>query len=98
MADGMGTGAMPPQYGTSPSPYGAPNSPTGPAANPQGTVQVPPRPQQQQVQKRPVTQIHLDELLEIVTERNASDLHIAAGIPPIIRRKKGGKGGEGVKK
>ena len=38
-----------------------------------------------QVKKKSVDEVHLDELLETVIERNASDLHICAGIPPIIR-------------
>jgi twitching motility protein PilT len=29
--------------------------------------------------------VHLDELLQLVVEKNASDLHIAVGLPPIIR-------------
>lgn len=29
--------------------------------------------------------IHLDDLLTLVVERNASDLHLAVGIPPILR-------------
>ncbi len=34
---------------------------------------------------RPVHDVHLDELLELVVEYNASDLHICAGLPPILR-------------
>jgi twitching motility protein PilT len=34
---------------------------------------------------RDLTDVHIDELLEIVVRKNASDLHIAVGIPPIIR-------------
>jgi twitching motility protein PilT len=29
--------------------------------------------------------VHIDELLDIVVSKNASDLHIAVGIPPVIR-------------
>jgi len=29
--------------------------------------------------------VHIDELLDIVVRKNASDLHIAVGIPPVIR-------------
>jgi twitching motility protein PilT len=29
--------------------------------------------------------VHIDELLDIVVHKNASDLHIAVGIPPVIR-------------
>lgn len=32
-----------------------------------------------------IEDLHVDELLHTVVEKNASDLHIAAGIPPIIR-------------
>lgn len=48
----------------------------------QGNGQMPARPV---AKKKPIDQIHIDELLEIVLERNGSDLHIAAGIPPVIR-------------
>jgi len=83
MADSKGPGTAP-GYGTPPSPYGqAGNAPMGQNGQ-MGAVQVPPRPQPT-VQRKSMTQIHLDELLEFVTERNASDLHIAPGIPPIIR-------------
>ena len=37
------------------------------------------------VQRTPVDDVHIDELLEIVVENNASDLHIANGLPPIMR-------------
>lgn len=56
--------------------------PTAPQNSGQQQQQSPPRPQ---VKKKPVDEIHLDELLEILVEKNASDLHIAAGIPPVIR-------------
>ncbi|MGD9495055.1 MAG: type IV pilus twitching motility protein PilT [Armatimonadota bacterium] len=29
--------------------------------------------------------MHLDELLELVVEHNASDLHVTAGLPPVLR-------------
>ncbi|MGO8672353.1 MAG: type IV pilus twitching motility protein PilT [Capsulimonadaceae bacterium] len=51
-----------------------------PVSNPQ--QQMPPR---QAARRKPVDQIHLDELLEAMVERNASDLHVAVGIPPILR-------------
>jgi twitching motility protein PilT len=34
---------------------------------------------------RGLEEVHLDELLELVVERAGSDLHIAAGVPPVIR-------------
>src|SRR3569833_52904 len=63
------------------APYGQPGAGTMP--QPQTNVtQMPPR---QTVKKKPLDQIHVDELLELVIERNGTDLHIAAGIPPVIR-------------
>jgi twitching motility protein PilT len=37
------------------------------------------------IQRTPVEDVHIDELLEIVVENNSSDLHIATGLPPIMR-------------
>jgi len=37
------------------------------------------------VQRKPIEHVHIDELLEIVVENNASDLHIAVGLPPVLR-------------
>lgn len=37
------------------------------------------------VQRTPIDDVHIDELLEIVVENNSSDLHLAAGLPPIMR-------------
>jgi len=34
---------------------------------------------------RPLEEVHLDELLEIVQEKNASDLHLCVGVQPIVR-------------
>jgi len=36
-------------------------------------------------QPQPLDDVHLDELLDIVVENEASDLHIAADLPPIMR-------------
>jgi len=36
-------------------------------------------------QRKPLTDVHLDELLELVVENEASDLHLAVGLPPILR-------------
>ncbi len=44
-----------------------------------------PRLQRQQAQRQSVEDISLDELLVQVVERNASDLHICAGVPPVLR-------------
>jgi twitching motility protein PilT len=35
--------------------------------------------------RKPVENIHLDELLEIVVENDASDLHLSVGLPPVLR-------------
>ncbi len=35
--------------------------------------------------RKPIENVHIDELLEIVVENNASDLHIAVDLPPVIR-------------
>jgi twitching motility protein PilT len=35
--------------------------------------------------RTPVEHVHIDELLEIVVANNASDLHLAVGLPPIMR-------------
>jgi len=37
------------------------------------------------VQLKPIHDVHIDELLELVVAHNASDLHMAVGIPPVIR-------------
>lgn len=34
---------------------------------------------------RPVDDIHVDDLLRLVVEKGASDLHLAVGIPPVLR-------------
>ena len=34
---------------------------------------------------KPIVDVHIDELLELVVEHNASDLHISPGLPPILR-------------
>lgn len=34
---------------------------------------------------RPVDDIHVDDLLRLIVEKGASDLHLAVGVPPILR-------------
>lgn len=34
---------------------------------------------------RPLDEVHIDDLLRLVVERGASDLHLAVGAPPILR-------------
>jgi len=41
--------------------------------------------QRPQVQLKTVHDVHIDELLEIVVANNASDLHLAVGLPPVMR-------------
>ena len=40
---------------------------------------------QRKPQLKPVHDVHIDELLEIVVANNASDLHLAVGLPPVMR-------------
>jgi len=37
------------------------------------------------IQRTPIDDVHLDELLETVVENNASDLHMCTGLPPVMR-------------
>jgi len=34
---------------------------------------------------RPIEEVHIDELLRLVVEKRGSDLHVAAGVPPVMR-------------
>jgi twitching motility protein PilT len=52
------------------------------AQAPVATEAQPPR---RRAELKPVHDVHIDELLEIVVEHNASDLHLAVGLPPVIR-------------
>ncbi len=36
-------------------------------------------------QLKPINDVHIDELLELVVENNASDLHVTVGLPPVMR-------------
>ncbi len=36
-------------------------------------------------QRKAIDNVHIDELLEIVVENNASDLHLAVDLPPVLR-------------
>ncbi len=33
----------------------------------------------------PIEEVHIDELLRLVVEKKGSDLHLAAGVPPVLR-------------
>ena len=37
------------------------------------------------IRLKPIKDVHIDELLEIVVEKGATDLHMAVGLPPILR-------------
>jgi twitching motility protein PilT len=49
---------------------------------PTNTTQMQPRPA---AKARPLDDIHADDLLRMVVEKGASDLHLAVGVPPILR-------------
>jgi len=56
---------------------------TEPRISPEGAQQLPTarvvnRPQ-------PIEEVHIDELLRLVVEKRGSDLHLASGVPPVIR-------------
>jgi len=34
---------------------------------------------------RPIEEVHVDELLRLVVEKKGSDLHLATGVPPVLR-------------
>jgi twitching motility protein PilT len=42
-------------------------------------------PTAQVTKPRPIEEVHIDELLRLVVEKRGSDLHLAAGVPPVIR-------------
>ncbi|HJN14633.1 MAG TPA: type IV pilus twitching motility protein PilT [Armatimonadota bacterium] len=56
--------------------------PPAPPPAQQGQAPAAPR---RAVQLKPIHDVHIDELLELVVAHNASDLHMAVGIPPVIR-------------
>jgi twitching motility protein PilT len=43
------------------------------------------QPQRRGPQRKTLVEVHLEELLELVVETDASDLHLAVGLPPILR-------------
>jgi twitching motility protein PilT len=55
-----------------------------PQAGPQPAQAVAEAPRKR-VELKPIHDVHIDELLDIVVEHNASDLHLAVGLPPVIR-------------
>jgi len=42
-------------------------------------------PTAQVTKPRPIEEVHVDELLRLVVEKKGSDLHLAAGVPPVLR-------------
>jgi twitching motility protein PilT len=67
------------------TPPGAATPPPGQGAPRPGVARPGAAQQQARPQRRPLDDVHVDELLEIVVENNASDLHCAVGLPPIMR-------------
>jgi len=59
---------------------GTPSPNSGPARGAGARPGKPARPK-----LKPIEDVHVDELLEIVVENNASDLHICVGLPPMLR-------------
>jgi len=59
-----------------------PAAPQPPVAAPVAQAPAAPRPR---VQLQAIHDVHIDELLEKVVAVNASDLHLAVGLPPVIR-------------
>ena len=75
-------------------PMGSPTGNIGAGTTPAGAngetaaqamPQFQPRPVAKPPRKKSVQELHIDELLELTIEMKGSDLHIASGIPPIIR-------------
>ncbi|HEX5322915.1 MAG TPA: ATPase, T2SS/T4P/T4SS family, partial [Capsulimonadaceae bacterium] len=85
-----GAGAPPP-IAPAPGGFGAPGAPNQAQPQPEPPVAnlqdffVSKAKQLTRGELKPIEDLHVDELLHTVVEKNASDLHIAAGIPPIIR-------------
>ena len=42
-------------------------------------------PTAQVTKARPIEEVHIDELLRLVVEKRGSDLHLASGVPPVMR-------------
>ncbi len=42
-------------------------------------------PTAQVTKPRPIEEVHIDELLRLVVEKRGSDLHLASGVPPVMR-------------
>jgi twitching motility protein PilT len=82
-------GGPPPMYGAGAPPTAS--APTMPGAAPPPSYgqapTAPPVPAQVEVAHAPksLEDLHIDELLHIVVDRNASDLHICANSEPVIR-------------
>ncbi len=77
MAEPMGS------TGTAAIPPGA--AANGAGTQPQAVPQFQPRPVAKPPKKKSVQELHIDELLDLIIDMKGSDLHIASGIPPVIR-------------
>ena len=74
----MGASASPPV--NAPPPANAP-----PASAPPAQGETMPKVEVKSAGPQPVEDMHIDELLHIIVDRNASDLHISANSEPVIR-------------
>ncbi|MFB3881994.1 MAG: type IV pilus twitching motility protein PilT [Armatimonadota bacterium] len=52
---------------------------------PGGTATAQRLPTAQVAKARPIEEVHIDELLRLVVEKRGSDLHLASGVPPVMR-------------
>lgn len=75
-------GAMPPRPGM---PNGAPMARGVNGANGAFAREAPPEPVVEVVEKIPLDEVHIDELLQFVIDTKGSDLHLAVAKPPCIR-------------
>ncbi len=70
------------QYNQPPQPPGQPPQPYGQPQMPQYTPQVA---QPVVARPTPLEDAHIDDLLRMMNEKGSSDMHLAVGIPPVIR-------------
>ena len=73
----VGAAAPPPMAASAPPPMSAPPA--------QGETGGTPRVEMKSSAPQPVEDMHIDELLHIVVDRNASDLHMCSNSEPVIR-------------
>ncbi len=76
-------GQQPGAYGQQAPAYG--QAPQQAAGNPMAPPTAPAQPAVASARPQPIDDAHIDDLLRSTHEKGASDLHLAVGIPPIIR-------------